>query len=345
MGAAVHDTGLRPPIHGATEKPVLAATYVLPLATTDDDIDELARYLHDLVDVVDQVIVVDGSPEDHLLRHRAAFPPAVELCPPEERTPNGKVGGVLTGLARARHEKVVIADDDVRYRPDELLRVLTLLDQAEVVRPQNHFEPRPWHAVVDTSRTLLNRLAGGDWSGTLGVHRSAVERAGGYAGDVMFENLELVRAIRATGGREVVPLDLYVTRIPPSAHQFRTQQVRQAYDEQARPWRLLPILAIAPVLATALHRRAIARVGAGAAGLVLLAEAGRRRGGGRQHFSAVAPLIAPAWLVWRSLCTWAALGARARGGVRYRDQRIRRAARTSAWQSALGQARLRQRDR
>jgi hypothetical protein len=42
-------------------------------------------------------------------------------------------------------------------------------------------------------RTLLNRASGGDWPGTLGVRRSALQRTGGYDGSAMFENLELVR--------------------------------------------------------------------------------------------------------------------------------------------------------
>ena len=32
--------------------------------------------------------------------------------------------------------------------------------------------------------------------------------AGGYDGDVLFENLELIRTVRARGGEEAVALDL-----------------------------------------------------------------------------------------------------------------------------------------
>ena len=38
----------------------------------------------------------------------------------------------------------------------------------DLVRPQNYFEPLPWHARWDTARTLLNRGLGRDYPGTLG---------------------------------------------------------------------------------------------------------------------------------------------------------------------------------
>ena len=136
---------------------------------------------------------------------------------PEIQTTNGKVAGVMTGVRAARHECVIIADDDVRYRRAELVRMLGLLQQHEVVRPQNFFHPLPWHARWDTARSLLNRLGDGDWPGTLGVRRSMLLEAGGYSGEVLFENLELVRTMRAAGGREAVPLDLFIVRRPASA--------------------------------------------------------------------------------------------------------------------------------
>jgi hypothetical protein len=37
-------------------------------------------------------------------------------------------------------------------------------------------------------------------------------------------------------------------------------------------------------------------------------------------------LLAPLWVVERAVCSWLALWARARGGVPYRDGRLRKAA-------------------
>jgi hypothetical protein len=96
------------------------------------------------------------------------------------------------------------------------------LGEADLVRPQNYFAELPWHARWDTARSLLNRVFSGDlefpigdFPGTLAVRRRALLATGGYDGDALFENLELMRTVRAAGGRVVTPLDLYVAPRPP----------------------------------------------------------------------------------------------------------------------------------
>ena len=310
---------------------MIAATYVMPIRrVTAEDAEEFWTYLQRLSGRLEEVILVDGSPPEVFEAHSAALKESpVRHVPvdPELVTPMGKVGGVLTGLRLARQERVVIADDDVRYAPDALARLVALLDRHHVVRPQNYFDPLPWHACYDTARTLLNRLSGGDWPGTLGVRRSALQATGGYHGGAMFENLELVRTVRAAGGMEAVPLDLFVARRPPSARHFFSQRVRQAYDELARPSRFGFFLSLLP-LATTLAARGRWAALAVCAGLsVALAEAGRRRGGGAAVFPATASLLAPAWLAERGACAWLALGARLFiGGIPYGSSVLRLAA-------------------
>jgi hypothetical protein len=231
---------------------------------------------------------------------------------------NGKVRGVLTGLRLASHERIIIADDDVRYDHESLRGVIAALDGAEVVRPQNYFEPMPWHAVVDTGRILINRALDGDWPGTLGVRRSAMRATGGYSGDVLFENLELVQTVVAAGGRAVVARDVFVRRSPPTTEHFLSQRVRQAYDEWARPGRLLIQLLILPALLLGVLRLESGAIVAGALAVVLLAESGRWRAGGRRVFPVAASLAAPVWVIERGICAWLAVAARLlRGGVSY----------------------------
>jgi Glycosyl transferase family 2 len=112
-----------------------------------EDIDELTNYLYWLADQV-EVIVVDGSPPDIFAIHHAVWDSCVTHVPPDPdvQATNGKVKGVLTGLRRATHERVVIADEDVRYDASSLTRLIALLEQAHIVRPQNYFDPLPWHA-------------------------------------------------------------------------------------------------------------------------------------------------------------------------------------------------------
>ncbi|WP_282948878.1 glycosyltransferase [Cellulomonas endometrii] len=175
------------------------AEYVLPLRWQDDrGLAELAGYLERLVRWL-PVTVVDGSDPDRFAAHARAFPPAVRHVRPDPWPGgNGKVAGVVTGLALATAERVVVADDDVRYDAETLRAVLDRLDHADVVRPQNVFDPLPWHARWDTARTLLNRAFGADYPGTLALRRTALG-PDGYDGDVLFENLELLRTVRARG--------------------------------------------------------------------------------------------------------------------------------------------------
>jgi Glycosyl transferase family 21 len=309
--------------------PQLKASYVLPLRRDAAPASaELAGYLRGLAGLV-EVLVVDGSPEPVWRAHHHAFGDRVAHLRPDPRLAcrNGKVHGVLTGLAAAGHEAVVLADDDVRYHREALARLVGLLEVADLVRPQNYFAPLPWHARLDTARTLLNRVAGGDFPGTLGVRRSLLLDAGGYDGDVLFENLELLRTVRAAGGSVLTPLDLYVRRLPPDTAHFLDQRVRQAYDELARPARLAAALAVLPAAAVPAARRRWWPLLAGAGLAVAAAEAGRRRAGGRAWFPASSSLLAPVWLLERSASSWLAVHARLfRGGAAYAGGRLARAA-------------------
>lgn len=307
----------------------MRVSYVLPLraerslAATD-----LTPYLAATARLA-EILVVDGSAPDVFAAHAAAWGALVRhlRVDADLEAPVGKVGGVLTGVRHATHERIVIADDDVRYDAAGLVAVATLLDAAHVVRPQNVFRPMPWHARWDTARTLLNRATGGDWPGTLGVRRSALVATGGYDGRALFENLELVRTVVAAGGVERVAPGVFVERRPPETPHFLGQRVRQAYDEFARPRRLAVQLALLPTIAAAVAGRRWRILGAGVAASVVLAEIGRRRGGGVAVFPADTPLWAPLWLGERAVCSWLAAASRLRwGGVRYGDRAIRLAA-------------------
>ncbi|WP_233265386.1 glycosyltransferase [Leifsonia sp. AG29] len=304
----------------------IEAEYVLPLRWEDDtDLPELVEYLRELAGMI-YVTVVDGSREEVFARHAVSFPPGVRHLPPEPWPGrNGKVAGVMTGVRLARHEDIVLADDDVRYGREKLARIVGLLDKAHVVCPQNVFDPVPWHAAWDTGRTLLNRAFGHDFAGTMAIRRSSLLDAGGYDGDVLFENLELTRTTAARGGRVLHADDLFVTRRPPTVRHFLRQRVRQAYDDFAQPGRLVVELAVLPAAGAAAWRRK-ELLPIGIAAVVALAGIGRLRGGGRSVFPPIAPFWAPLWLAERSVCVWLALASRVRGGVRYSGGRISRAA-------------------
>lgn len=314
-----------------------SVSYVLPLRWTEPGpIDELADYLRSIRAGADEILVVDGSPAPLFTEHAEALRGLARHLPPDPDLDfrMGKVNGVLTGARKCAGERIVFADDDVRYDLASLRRTVGLLEQADLVRPQNYFDELPWHARWDTARSLLNRVFTGDsefpvgdFPGTLAVRRSALVATGGYNGDALFENLELMRTVRAAGGRVLTPLDLYVARRPPDTEHFFSQRVRQAYDDFAIPARMAIFLALGPLAVSSARRRGgTRRLGLAAVGSMLIAETGRRKAAGATRFPLSGSLLAPAWLAERSLCSWLALAAKLRGGVRYGEGRLRHSA-------------------
>lgn len=303
--------------HGTAPAPDrLPMAYVLPLrVAADTGLAELTAYLRELNRWVD-VIVVDGSPPELFARHAAAWRRLVRHVPPDPALTgrNGTALGVLTGVALARHEHVVIAGADVRYDRAALCAVHGLLDRVDLVRPQHHFDPLPPPAWWDTGRMLFHRALGGDRPGSLAVRRSTFLAMGGYDPDVLFGSLELVRTVRAYGAATAAPAWLYVRRRPPTVARFRRQRVRQAYDELARPGWLVAALAVLPAAAAALAARRPGLLLRAGVATVAVAELGRRRAGGARVFPAHTVLAAPVWLLERGVCAWLAVGRRLRDG-------------------------------
>ncbi len=307
--------------------------YVLPIrceSCPPGSHDALVAYL-DTIGSSARIIVADGSPDAVAATHVQLFGVVASHCRVDEdlRSRNGKVAAVRTAMRYSTHERVVIADDDVRYTPDSLRAVACALDEADLVIPQNVFprDQMPWHARWDTARSLLNRAVGTDYPGTLAIRRSAFDAMGGYDGDVLFENLELIRTVGAAGGVVRARPDLFVLRLPPTSRTFWEQRVRQAYDDFARPSRLVLALATVPLLVAAVGRRRWHLLAQGLLVSTALAEVGRRRDGAVAYVPASAPLFAPAWMLERGICAWLAVASRiVLGGCRYRGGIIRRAA-------------------
>ncbi len=304
-------------------------TYVLPIRSRPGGEDEasLTDYLRWMSERAD-VVIVDGSDPETFARHRVAWGRVGTHVPPADdlRCANGKAWGVLTGVRVARSDLVLIADDDVRYDDETLREMGELLRRAELVRPQNYFHPLPWHARWDTARILLNRAVGGDYPGTLGVRRSFLLAIGGYDGDVLFENLELIRTVEAAGGRVLDAPSVFVRRRPPTLSRFLEQRPRQAYDDRAQPFKLAAFLVAGPAIALLARARPRSLALASGAAIVL-AQLGRYRGGGAKAFDAVSPILAPAWICERAALSWVAAARRVfRGGCPYAGSVIVRAA-------------------
>jgi hypothetical protein len=307
--------------------------YLLPIrcdTCAPETHDGLIAYLGTLAPDA-RVIVVDGSMPATADLHAERFGTVAAhvRVGDDRRSLNGKVAGVREGMRYATTERVVIADDDVRYTPASLQAVARALDRYDLVIPQNVFpaDAMPWHARWDTARSLVNRALGTDYPGTLAIRRFAFGAIGGYDGNVLFENLELIRTMRAAGGRVRPRPDLYVPRLAPTTRRFAEQRVRQAYDDFARPARMAISLTVVPACAWVIRRRRWEDLLTGVLAAVAIAELGRRRAGGAAHVPASTPLFAPLWALERGVCSWLAIGSRlVLGGCSYRGTIIERAA-------------------
>jgi hypothetical protein len=130
-----------------------------------------------------------------------------------------------------------------------------------------------------------------------------------------------------------------VIRRPPTTRRFLEQRVRQAYDSTAQPARLAAELAVAPLIWAVGRHLGLHGLAAVSAGVIMLAERGRRRHGGSRIYGSSAALWAPCWVVERAVCSWLAQAARLLGGgVGYAGGRLDTAA-TPACRSLPGSCR------
>lgn len=276
------------------------------------------------------VLVIDGSPPDVFAAHRRVWDGVCAHAPvdPQHKYLNGKVNGIHTGVAIAAHERIILADDDIRYTPADVRRMIGLLADYEMVRPQNYLRPLPLWARTESARMLINRawIAEGDYPGTLGVRRGAMLRVGHYDGDVLFDNEEIVRHFRAHGANIYYARDFFILKRPPTFRKWLEQRPRQAYEDfvmraKTAFFALLP-LALALIWLMAGWRWSFAFVVAVALGAVMLAARGLGDGAGR-FFPAWLSLYAPLWVTERVVSTyWAFYWRVAHGGYPFGNKLI-----------------------
>jgi hypothetical protein len=305
----------------------LDVSYVVPIRAASCPSSEFFSYLSFVQKMVDQVVVVDGSDYAVFDALSARLPAGVVhlATPRHSYARNGKTVGINAALSLVRAAHVVIADDDVEFTQDSLQALVSRLRHADAVMPQNFFVGRlVWHAVYETSRMVFQRSFGYDFAGTVAIRRVSL-RGVVFDERVLFDNLEVLRTILARGGRVVCCRDVYIAKRPPSTRQFFRQRVRQAYDEFARPLRLVVSLLLLPLGVAVPKMRYVLVI----AGLVL-GEVGRRRDGGEVYFPLAGSLCVPLWVLERSICSWLALFQRLTGGAYFGGQRLPTAANSIA---------------
>src|SRR5947209_9448443 len=322
----VHGHG--PPLHETMKR----CTYLLPIRRTkfsETETSELAKYFRALAECGCDALVVDGSPADVFERHDESWR---SVCRHEsvDRSfgfMNDKVNGIHTGVNLATTEKIVLADDDIRYRAGEVNRVCELLDEFEVVRPQNFLSPLPWWGRMEAARMLINRatLRTADYPGTCAFRRGTMLRVGPYDGDVLFDNEEMIRHFAGEGATVKYATDLFVQKKPPSFRKWIEQRPRQAYEDFSLRAKtaLFFLIPIVGVVAAALS--GWKGIGLWAAVIfavaVSLALIGRLRGVARQFFPWWVCIFAPLWILERSASTyWAVYWHLRYGGYPFGDK-------------------------
>ena len=240
---------------------------------------------------------------------------------------NDKVNGIHTGVEIASCEKILLADDDIRYTPADIEKMCGLLDGYEMVRPQNFLAPLPWWARMESARMLINRatLRIGDYPGTCAFRRATMLRVGHYDGDVLFDNEEIVRHFAAAGAAIYYATDFFIQKRPPTLRSGSSSaRVRPTRISRCATKTFLFFALPFVVLLSATF--------AGLVGLVLclaglsifaiaLACAGGARGVASEYIPPAMCLYAPLWIFERVVSTyWAIYCFAARGGYPFGDK-------------------------
>jgi len=307
-------------------------TYLLPIRRTsfsDAEAAEFAEYFRTLGEAGCDVLVMDGSPASVFAENHNAWS---SLCRHEEVDRsfgylNDKVNGIHTGVALATSEKIILGDDDIRYTSAQIDRVCRLLDDFEVVRPQNYLSPLPWWARMEAARMLINRatLRTADYPGTCAFRRETMLRVGHYDGDVLFDNEEMIRHFAREGAAISYATNLFVPKRPPRFRKWVEQRPRQAYEDfglrlKTSIFLSLPLLAAVAGFAFGCKALLLYLLGIFVGG-VALAFAGRCRGDAARYFPLSVCLFAPLWIAERTFSTyWALYWHFAHGGYPFGDK-------------------------
>ena len=327
-------------MNAANRKDVLCS-FIVPIRRVKTDpleIERFADYFKSLRLAGCEVLIVDGSPKAVFEEHKKSWQDFSRHFAPDPKYTylNGKVNGVHTGVDLASCERIILADDDIRYSSADIKKMCDLLDVYEMVRPQNYIAPLPWWARIETGRILINRgvLRAGDYPGTCGFRRSTMRRVGHYDGDVLFDNEEIVRHFALQGANIKYARDFFILKRPPSFTKWLEQRPRQAYEDFVMRAKTLAFLSVLPVLLASSFvsvRAAVSLLIAISLIAMLLCYRGLLSDHAYKFFPVSSLLFSPLWVLERSLSVYWALYWRARYGGYPFGQRILSKGTGEAW--------------
>jgi glycosyl transferase family 2 len=308
-------TGMR---YSLSMVPQLSCAYVLPIRRTcfnPGDATSLRRYVDTLKEAGCEVIVANGSAPEVFDQYAAVLGASCRHVRVDRRFGyvNDKVNGIYTGIELASPNRIIVADDDIRYSPGNIRTIIGLLDDNDVVRPQNFLDPLPWWAKMEAARMLINRalLPAADYPGTCAFRRERMLASGRYDGDVLFDNEEIIRHLAHDGCRIAYANDLFVRKCPPTFRKWTEQRPRQAYEDFGMCLKTTLFFVLLPLFVFFAARFGVAGFAiffvAVSFFATLIAGRGRGRGKARQFFPMHCCLFAGLWMLERTLSTYLAL--------------------------------------
>jgi len=279
---------------------------------TSGDLRDLASYLSTLSVANCEVVVVDGStaPVFETNRRVLRWVARHVAARPRHRLFSGGIDAVRAAADVSNCDKVIIADENVRYDAAAIDSICELLDLHEVVEPQDYFEPLPWWSGIEAGRMLVHRGVEPlpDHGATFGIRKSSVRGLRGV--DVAWSNGEdAVRRLASQGAEVFSACDVFVRRLPPPFADWLRERPRQADDDFAMPVKTAFFFALLPMVILLAIFGGI-RLAGGYAGAIACASmvlALRGRGGAAAIFPLRACLCAPLWVFERSVSVYWAL--------------------------------------
>lgn len=281
-------------------------SYVVLLDQPASNLRDLARYLSDLGMAGCEVLVLDRSP-------RAEFKENARVLRWVSRhlmMPAGApIDPARAASAVAACDTVIVATDDVRYTPEAIVRLCTLLDAHEVVEPQDYLDPLPWWGSIDAARILLHRAIEPqpDHGATFAFRSSAMRSL--RALTIPDPPDDPVRRLAAQGAEVHTAGDVFVRREPRAFPDWLAQRPRVAGEDFVLPIKTAFFLSIVPLLLllAILGGLQLASGYAGAIAFASVALAIRGRAGAASFFPLRACAFAPLWIFERSVSVYWAL--------------------------------------
>lgn len=291
-------------------------TYAVAIdeSLTQTGLQAMAEYLSTLDLAGCDVLVFDSAPPDVFQSRECVLRWVAHHVPlhGRYRRADGSVDLAHAAADFAGTEKVIVGSTATRYTAMEVRQMCDLLERHDVVEPEEYLEPIPWWGGIEAGGMLLHR--GADQRRhrtTFGFRRSAFRPLRAATDPAA------AGASRAFFGAEFHEAANLFVRREPGRFIDSIRSSRDAAFDSDSPMRSIFFLGLLPLLMAVAIAGGTAIAG-GYAGVIAFASivlAIRGRIGASRFFPLRACLLAPLWIVERSIAVYWSLFARLSGAA------------------------------